>query len=562
MGFQFKVVLALSLAVAILVSLAVVSLRKIRDDEKDQEWVDHTRSVIEALGDLQLQITVAESEANGTGGLSSERQESARALEHIPVLTRKLRELMADNQRQEQALAQLAPAVEVIVARATGGDSPLTQSPEATKAHFQILATINDMRQEEQRLLAERSRVAKQGSRRAKTFIALGNVLALAFLLVSAFAIQREMRNRSAAQEALKQSEERFRSMVSGVKDYAILMLDPEGKIVSWNAGAERIKGYRAEEILGQHFSRFYLPDDVTAGKPARELEAAKKDGRVEDEGWRVRKDGTTFWADAVITALRDERGNLRGFGKVTRDLTERRKAEEELRLRNAQLENANKELESFSYSVSHDLRAPLRAIDGFSMALLEDCGASLDQNGQKHLERVRSATTKMGLLIDDMLNLARIARSQMVHDQVNLSTLAQEVVEDLRTGTPDRKVSVSITPNLVVSGDRNLLRIALHNLLGNAWKFTSSRADAHIEFGHAIDGGGQAAFFVKDNGAGFDMKYADKLFGVFQRLHSDAEYSGTGVGLATVHRIIGRHGGRVWAKAVPGEGATFYFVL
>lgn len=338
-------------------------------------------------------------------------------------------------------------------------------------------------------------------------------------------------------------------------------MLDPDGRVASWNAGAERFKGYRAEEILGQHFSRFYLPEDVSNGKPAAELEAARRDGRVEDEGWRVRKDGTTFWADVVITALRDERGQLRGFGKVTRDLTERRRAEEELRLRNLQLENANKELESFSYSVSHDLRAPLRAIDGFSLALLEDCGAALDEDGKQHLARIRSAASKMSLLIDDMLNLARISRSHMVRDTVNLSRLAQEILQDLRGSDPERKVSVSITPDLLVSGDRNLLRIALQNLLGNAWKFTSSRATAHIEFGREVDGS-QAAFFVKDNGAGFDMQYVDKLFGVFQRLHPDGEYPGTGVGLATVQRIIRRHGGSVWAKAEPEQGATFYFVL
>jgi light-regulated signal transduction histidine kinase (bacteriophytochrome) len=287
----------------------------------------------------------------------------------------------------------------------------------------------------------------------------------------------------------------------------------------------------------------------------------AAKGGRAEDEGWRQRKDGSRFWADAVVTALRDENGRLRGFGKVTRDLIERRRAEEELRLRNSQLEAANKELESFSYSVSHDLRAPLRAIDGFSLAILEDYEAKLDEDGKRHLERIRVAVSRMGILIDDMLNLARIARFEMVRDRVNLSKLAEEVVSDLCAAAPERDVSVSIAPDLIVSGDRNLIRIVLQNLLGNAWKFTAARRAASIAFGRTTNSR-EPAFFVQDNGAGFDMRYADKLFGVFQRMHSDVTYPGTGVGLAIVHRIIMRHGGRIWAEAEAGRGATFYFVL
>jgi PAS domain S-box-containing protein len=435
------------------------------------------------------------------------------------------------------------------------------QGPSWDQSREQIRTIIIGMKKEEERLLADRLRVAKQNSSRVKTIVLLGNGLALAFLSASAFAIQHEMAKRSRVQAEHKQSEERLRLMISAVKDYAILMLDPEGFVVSWNAGGERIKGYRAEEIIGQHFSRFYPAEDVAAGKPAKMLEMAARDGRAEDEGWRLRKDGSSFWADAVITAVRDEKGRLRGFGKVTRDLTERRHAEEELRLRNAQLEAANKELESFSYSVSHDLRAPLRAIDGFSLAILEDYEARLDADGKSLLERIRAAVSRMGRLIDDMLNLARIARSEMVRDRVNLSKLAEEVVSDLCAAAPERLVSVSIAPDLIVSGDRNLLRIAVQNLLGNAWKFTACRTDATIAFGRTTNGH-EPAFFVQDNGAGFDMQYADKLFGVFQRLHSDTAYPGTGVGLATVHRIIMRHGGKIWAEAEPGQGATFYFVL
>src|SRR2546427_7329247 len=191
-------------------------------------------------------------------------------------------------------------------------------------------------------------------------------------------------------------------------------MLDPTGHVVSGNRGAEQIKGSAAEEIIGQHVSRFYAPEDAAAGKPAAALEAAAAAGRYEEENWRVRKDGSRFWANVVMTAVRDERGKLLGFAKVTRDLSERRRAEAEIRARTAQLEAANKELEAFSYSVSHDLRAPLRSIDGFSQALQEDYTARLDEEGRSHSRRVRAATQRMAHLIDDLLHLARVSRAEL----------------------------------------------------------------------------------------------------------------------------------------------------
>ncbi len=274
-----------------------------------------------------------------------------------------------------------------------------------------------------------------------------------------------------------------------------------------------------------------------------------------------MRKDGSRFWANVVITALHDEGGKLRGFGKVTRDMTERKKIEEEVRIRNAQLEAANKELEAFSYSVSHDLRAPLRAIDGFSLAVLEDYQDKVDAEGKTHLQRIRAAARRMSQLIDDMLQLAHIARAEMVRDKVNLSRLAQEIASQLQASDPKRQATFVIQPDLMVEGDRALLRVVLQNLLDNAWKFTGHQPHARIEFGIQKQGSEQV-YFVRDNGAGFEMQHAGKLFGVFQRLHRESEFPGTGVGLATVQRIIHRHGGRIWAEGATGQGATFYFVL
>lgn len=210
---------------------------------------------------------------------------------------------------------------------------------------------------------------------------------------------------------------------------------------------------------------------------------------------------------------------------------------------------------------MSHDLRAPLRSIDGFSRALLDDYSAHLDETGKDYLHRVRAATQRMGQLIDDMLKLSRVTRSEMNFKTVNLSVLAQTVADELQHIQPERNVEFICTPGMIVRGDAHLLKVALENLLGNAWKFTSKREQAHIEIGvtHQVEA---SVYFVRDNGAGFDMAYVGKLFSAFQRLHAMTEFPGTGIGLATVQRIIHRHGGRVWAEGEPGKGSTFYFTL
>ncbi|MBE8967617.1 hypothetical protein IQ277_15555 [Nostocales cyanobacterium LEGE 12452] len=253
-------------------------------------------------------------------------------------------------------------------------------------------------------------------------------------------------------------------------------------------------------------------------------------------------------------------------------EINERKKAESEiLRLnvqleqrvaeRTAQLEATNKEMEAFSYSVSHDLRAPLRSIDGFSQALLEDYAEKLDALGQNYLQRVRAATQRMAQLIDDLLNLSRLTRSEMRYEKVDLSALVEAIATDLHKTQPERQVEFIITPGLVANGDTHLLRIVLENLLGNAWKFTGKHQKARIEFG-LLQQNDTSMYFVRDDGTGFDMAYIDKLFGAFQRLHAMTEFEGTGIGLATVQRIIHRHGGRVWAESAVEQGATFYFTL
>lgn len=250
-------------------------------------------------------------------------------------------------------------------------------------------------------------------------------------------------------------------------------------------------------------------------------------------------------------------------------EIAERQQAEESVQALNRELQQAvleltsvNRELEAFSYSVSHDLRAPLRSIDGFSQALLEEYGDQFDAIGQDYLNRIRAATQRMGQLIDDLIDLSRLTRSDMHREPVDLSALAQAIAAELQLSNPARSVSFTIQPHLVANGDPRLLHILLSNLLDNAWKFSSKQAHAQIEFGAQSRDAGSASYFLRDNGVGFDMAYVDKLFGVFQRLHGIHEFPGTGIGLATTQRIVHRHGGRVWAEGVVDQGATFYFTL
>jgi PAS domain S-box-containing protein len=336
------------------------------------------------------------------------------------------------------------------------------------------------------------------------------------------------------------------------------------------NRGARENLGYSMEEL------RRLTPLDLKPQISPQQFDALTaplRDGtrdQVSFDTVHRRKDGTLYPVEVRLHLSRAGRPPM--FVAVILDTSERRAAEEALRqhrenleelvrARTAELETVNRELEAFSYSVSHDLRAPLRAIDGFSQALIEDHGQGLGAEARVYLERVRAAVQRMGVLIDDLLELSRVSRAAMHVGDIDLSAMASGIVADHRVAEPQRQVDVVIAPGLVAAGDAGLLAVAFTNLLDNAWKYTGRTAHARIEVGSkAIDG--ERVFFVRDNGVGFDMQYAHKLFGAFQRLHSERDFPGTGVGLATVARIIQRHGGRVWAEGAPGQGAAFYFTL
>jgi PAS domain S-box-containing protein len=289
---------------------------------------------------------------------------------------------------------------------------------------------------------------------------------------------------------------------------------------------------------------------------------AATRSGDPYEIEYRLReKSGTYHWFLRRALPVRDPAGHItRWFGTCT-NIDAVKRTEEVLRRANAETDALNRELEAFSYSVAHDLRSPLRAIDGFSQAVLEDSAERLDAEGKVNLARVRAAAQQMGRLIDALLTLAQVGRTELRREQVNLTRVARGVGDRLREANAERDVALVVHEGLVAEGDATLLTAVMENLLGNAWKFTSQRPRAHIEVGRASKDG-QPVYFVRDDGAGFDMAHAGKLFGAFQRLHATHEFPGTGIGLATVQRIVRRHGGQIWAEGEVGRGATFFFTL
>ncbi|HXC15963.1 MAG TPA: PAS domain S-box protein [Holophagaceae bacterium] len=709
-----------------------------------------------------------------------------------------------DELAQTVRLAQIGKRDEALAIVAKGEGR---QTMDRLRALHDKLAASLEARRD---LDDQRMRDSRQHAQGALLLLGSLGLLCIAF---SAWTLHRDIQSRATSERALAASEARLHLMVENIRDYAILMLDPEGRISTWNAGAARIKGYEAEEIIGRHFSCFYPPEDAAEGRPEQILRKALEEGRAEEEGWRVRKDGTRFWADVVITTLREDGGRLLGFVKVTRDLTERQRAEENIRasehrfrtlaeaapvgifemdatghrpyinralcamaelgyeeattvgfrhrihpedldrvlrhwervravgaeslleyrlvlpdgrvrwvesraapvpgtdggsgmhigivvdrteqrqtqeelkaserrfrtlaesapvgiyeydfergmvyaneahcqlagvpreeatrerlraavhpedrpwvierveadmrgglafdqiyrllhsdgkviwvhsrgtpiedrpghgtsyliisqditaIRTAEaeilakaeaLESANKELEAFAYSVSHDLRAPLRHIDGFVGLLRRSLGGGVSEQARHHLDVISASARQMGALIDDLLTFSRMGRAEIHKTTFDLGVLTRRVIEELSPDAAGRDVEWRIDGLPSVHADPALLRLVLLNLVGNALKFTRGKTPARITISTGTPDGA-AAITVRDNGAGFDMRYADKLFGVFQRLHRQDEFEGTGIGLANVARIIQKHGGTVSAEGVVDKGAAFTFTL
>ena len=341
--------------------------------------------------------------------------------------------------------------------------------------------------------------------------------------------------------------------------DEAIIGKTLSGVITSWNRGAELIFGYSAAEIVGSPISVLVPPE--RGHEESLTLDQLAKGEMRHFDTVRRRKDGRYIDVSLTISPIRDPQGRVAGISEVARDITDRIRGEEALARAKDVAEAASRELESFSYSVAHDLRAPLRGMNGFAQVLLDTYGDKFDAEGKDWLQEILLNAHKMAALIDSLLSLSRLTRSEMKRESVNLSALCRATVAQLRATDPERVVEMIVPDDVRADSDPVLARALVDNLLGNAWKFTSKTRAARIEFG-VMQKNGHRVFFVRDNGAGFDMAFAEKLFGPFQRLHRVEEFSGTGIGLATVQRIVHRHGGRTWAKGRVDAGATFYFTL
>jgi len=371
------------------------------------------------------------------------------------------------------------------------------------------------------------------------------------------------------AETAPAYGEETLRLFIDSVKEYAIFLLDPQGQVQSWNSGAERIKGYRAPEILGQHFSVFYPPDERARGTPAQHLRQAAAGGRLEDEGWRVRKDGTRFWANVVITPLYDADGRLRGFGKVTRDLTERRQAEgalqqantslgQQVAARTTELQRALEELQQFAYVASHDLKEPLRMVTNFVQLLAQHYKGRLDTEAEQYIDFAVEGAQRMGALIHDLLAYARLETRQ--EEWGPLERVLADTLRLLQPVVTESGATITHTPLPTVVADGRQIDQVLQNLLSNALKFRGPEPP-RIQL-RARRQGPDWVVAVQDNGIGFDPQYAERIFKMFQRLHTHRAYAGSGIGLAVCKKVIERHGGRIWAESTPGQGATFFFTL
>jgi len=381
------------------------------------------------------------------------------------------------------------------------------------------------------------------------------------------------------AEQKLRVSEERLRLLLHGARDYAIVMLDADGRVASWSPSAQFLDGYAQDEILGQPYDIFFTSAEVAAAEPTEILEAAASTGRHEHEGVRVRQDGSRYWARTVITARRGSAGDLQGFVTVAHDATVRREIElatirlnaeleqrveertTQLEVQAAELHAANAELRAFSYSVSHDLRAPLRAIAGFANILSDRCTDTVPAEIGHYATRIVANAENLTHMVEALLGLSATQRAAMNTTALDMTVLARAAWDELESDLEGRNVEFVLHPLPSGHGDLRLVRQVLANLLENAVKYTKKQDQARIEMdSRVIDE--ETIYFVRDNGAGFDMRRADEVFQVFRRLHDAEDFPGTGIGLASVQRIVTRHGGRVWAEGETGRGATFYFTL
>ena len=459
-------------------------------------------------------------------------------------------------------------------------------SNEIIGKHFSTFYTAHDLEdkkpERELRIAVETGKYEEEGWRVKKNgSVFWANVVITSLFnetnkLIGFSKVTRDLSERKLAEESLRQSEERYRSLVEQVTDYGIFMMDEKGRIISWNEGAKKIKGYMPDEIIGKYFSIFYPEEDILNGKPARELRIAIAEGKYEEEGWRIRKDGSLFWANVVITAVYNADGIHIGFSKVTRDLTERKEGEralresydrfrqlaDELKITNAELSYANQELEQFTSIVSHDLQEPIRSIKSFLQLIDMKLTDGVPPADLKiYISKSITSANRMKELIQNLLHYSQMSRGEMVQEAVKVDDLFSEALQNVRNSVEISKAKITIQNEVdTVYGDRVQLVQLIQNLLSNALKFTSSENPQILI--RTTREEGKIKFAISDNGIGIAEDDLNKVFEIFRRLNTEKTYPGTGIGLAICKKIVDRHRGQIWPESAPGKGTTFYFTL
>ena len=566
-GLKNAVPWGIGLSLVLVAAIGGLSLRSLADQGEDARWVAHTHVVIGELERLRMEVLKAENARRGyvLTGDARFRARFAAARDELQKTLGSLKTLTDDNAEQQAKLAALQPLAQKRLelleqslatprsAQLEGAAQTVYTLPGA-ELTGRIMETLNAMESAEQDLLRARDGEARASSRRTKILLLVGMVAAIGMVLGAFLLLLRELKERARAEEEVNQ--------FFNISADLLCVSGTDGYFKRVNPMWEKVLGFPAAELLSKPYFEFIHPEDVEKTRAAAEAASATGVESFENR-YRTRQGGYRWlnW-----NARPDARRGL--IYAAARDVTEAIAAREtlsklntELEGRARQLEETNRELEAFTSSVAHDLRAPLRHVDGFSRILVEEHSAQLGPEGQRLVERVRHATQHMGELVDDLLNLSRVSRQGATLLVTNLDPLVREVIAGLQPACEGRRVDFRVGALPFADCDPGLIRQVFANLLGNAVKFTRPRDPAVIEVGQS-DSGGCRAIFVRDNGVGFSMKYANKLFGVFQRMHRAEDFEGTGVGLVTVQRIVQKHNGRIWAEAEVDRGATFYFTL
>lgn len=574
------VTLGFVIALVVMALIAAISFRSISGFMTRAESVEHTYQVLLDLQDLLSHLRDAESGQRGflLAGDAAQLSHFASALETVGERQRSVRELTGDNPEQQRRLDALDSLLGektrslefgIRLARdATDRQSVLewVRAGEGTRQMDRIRSLIAEMTVHEEALLARRAAESSSSARMAVGTVIVGNAVSLALLLIIFAYLRTEIRRRAEVEAALRRNHDQIEDLYNHAP-CGYHSLNADGVFVRINDTELDWLGYSRDEIVGRkRFVDLLTPESV--GTFRSSFPRFKETGAISDLEFAVRrKDGSVLDVSLSATAIRDAAGAYLMSRSTMFDISARKDAERriaglnrDLERHARELEHTNRELESFSYSVSHDLRSPLRAIDGFSRILEEDHVARLDAEGLRLLSVIRECSQAMGRLIDDLLAFSRLGRKPLSATTVDMEALVAEVLgEVLPSGAPRPEITTHPLP--AAWGDAALLRQVWLNLLANAIKFSSKRELPELEVGGHSQGG-ENIYHVRDNGVGFDMRYYEKLFGVFQRLHREAEFPGTGVGLAIVQRVVARHGGRAWAEGVPEQGATFYFSL